>query len=92
MRDSLNSIFNLFCFGHGRAVLPVNYISQVRYAGDLDNRSDIEILLDNMAKESLLLKMSEEQPNYWVKYRKTLSGKGINILNNYRHRFGLSKV
>lgn len=90
MRDSLNSIFNLFCFGHGKAVLPINYISQTRYVDDIDNRSDIEILLNNMAKESPLLKMPEEQPNYWPKYRKTLSTKQINILNHYRKKFGLS--
>lgn len=92
MRNVLNSVFNLFCFGHGKAVLPVNYISQARYADDIDNRSDIEILLDNMAKESPLLKMPEKQSNYWPKYRKTLSGKEINILNHYRKKFGLSKV
>jgi len=92
MRDTLNSIFNLFCFGHGKAILPVDYISKARYAYDIDNRSDIEILLDNIAKESPLLKMPEEQPNYWSEYRKTLSGKEINILNQYRKKFGLSKV
>jgi len=53
---------------------------------------EIEKLLDNIVKESSLIRMPEEQSEYWEIYKKKLSSNDIDILNHYYTKFGLSCV
>lgn len=85
-RDALNQLFKLLCFGHQWSLLPS------QYRPDMDARSDIEKLLDNIARCSTLLNMPEEQPDYWRRYRETLSEDDLQKVNEYRRKFGLPEA
>ncbi len=93
LRDALNSLFDLLCFGHMRSVLLFDYDPKVQRPAGSDSRSDIERLLDSVAKESPLLNMPEEQPEIWPYWRdKNMSQQSLEVLNQYRLKFGLPKV
>lgn len=83
-RDIIKSFFDLLCFGHRKALKPIEY--------EYDNCSDIEQLLDNFAKDSALLNLPEKEPDYWPIHRENLSEQELEILNKYRTKFGLSEV
>ncbi len=90
-RDALNSLFELLCFGHGKATLPFEYHPDLRYP-KANRFTDIELLLDNVAQYSPLLNMPEQNPTQWVHTREKLKDQEIEMLNKYRVRFGLSRV
>jgi len=90
--NTLTSFFDLLCFGHQRALLPLDYHPDVINPIGVDSRSDIEQLLDLIAKNSDLLNLPEQNPNMWDIERKNISQEGLNILNTYRIKFGLSNL
>ena len=92
LREGLDRLFETLCFGHGRAVLPWQYDPRVQHPLDLDTRSDIEELLDGVAKDSHILNMPEQQPDSWPHFREGLSEEELQMLNQYRTKFGLKKV
>ena len=91
-QNTLNGYFDLLCFGHKRAVLPLEYHPDVTHPLGFDSQSDIERLLDNVARESALLNLPEKNPAYWFIYRQNLSEKSLKILNEYRAKFELPAV
>ncbi len=84
MSDNLTKIFSAICeilgFEGGREFV----------LWGLDK--EIEKLLNKFVKESPLLRMPEEQPGHWEIYKKKLSSSDIDILNQYRTKFGLSRI
>lgn len=77
--------FHAVCFGHGRAELPLPYLT----ARESPNDSDVRRLLDGIAGGSALLNMPESEPSYWKTQWKQYSAKDINLINAYRRVEGL---
>jgi hypothetical protein len=85
----------LLCFSHGRSLWYWDYggtYPDIIYPIDDKPHSDIDALLDSVARNSPLLNMPEKYPDHWVVYRADLSHEEIEILNKYRLRFGLPKI
>lgn len=91
-QNTLNEYFDLLCFGIERATLPSEYHPAVSYPLGDDSRSDIERLLDNIARESSLLNLPENDPVPWEAFRQKLSDEDIQIINEYRTKFELPPV
>jgi hypothetical protein len=73
-------------------MLPIPYSDKVIHPKDADSRSDIERILDSIAKESGYLTMPEELgkwPGAWEKQKEMMSDEDISILNKYRKKSGL---
>lgn len=89
-RDAVNSFFDLLCFARKKLLLPLDYHPSVIHPGDA--RSDIEQLLDCVARESAVLNLPEENPQHWEAFRKNLSEVYVEKLNQYRTKFGLPEA
>jgi len=92
LRDALNQLFELLCFGRQRSVVPIEYNPEVRHPPGVDARSDIEKLLDNIARDSPLSNMPENEPDRWPYFRQGLPMDVLQLLNEYRRKFGLPEV
>jgi len=92
LRDTLNSLFEILCFRLHRAVLPPYYDPKVLRPRDMDPRSDVEVILDKIARNSPMLNMPEEQPQVWPFHRQKLTKDDLKVLNEYRRKFGLPEV
>jgi hypothetical protein len=92
IRQKLNEFFGVLCFGHDRSVFLIHYSPLVRHPVGSDTRTDIERLLDSVAKESDLLNMPEEHPAAWSERRKQLGDKTLKIINRYRGKFDLEEA
>jgi hypothetical protein len=92
LRDSLNSVLGVLSFGVGRMMLPIPYSPLVIPPKGTDSRSDIERVLDGIARESAILNLPESQPDHWSVYRDNLSAQELKVLNRFRVRFNLPEV
>lgn len=92
LRDTLNRLFEILCFGCGRIVLHIAYDPKIQHPRDMDSRNDVEIVLDAIARNSPILNMPEEQPRAWPFHREKLSNDDLQVLNEYRSKFGLPEV
>jgi hypothetical protein len=86
-RDTLNSYFELLCFGHGRAMLPIEYWPDEKRPASFE--CDVEELLDGVARNSDWLNLPENHPELWAVHKPEQSEKDLRILNQYRTKFGL---
>jgi hypothetical protein len=85
-RNALNSLFDLLCFGHN-AVLPFDYFQLP------GNRpTDIEKLLDGVARDSGILNVPEIDLYTWPSRREKLKREDLELINKYRIKFGLPEV
>lgn len=90
--EALNSLLDALSFSREHAMLPLPYSPHlVRSLGEED-KTDIEKLLDGLAKNSRMLNMPEQHPERWSRRRGHLTGEQIARLNHYRERLGLSRV
>jgi len=92
LRDALNKLFKVLCFRCQRSVLPIEYHPEVIHPPGVDARSDIEELLDNIARNSALLNMRENEPDRWPYFRQGLPNEVLRVVNEYRRKFGLPEV
>jgi hypothetical protein len=92
LSNTFNSLLDTLSFNVDRLMLPVQYSPRVIHSRDTDNRSDIEKLLDGIAKDSVILNLPETEPAYWPIYRSRLSQQDLEILNKYRVKFKLPQV
>ena len=81
LRDSLNSILDTLSFSVGHLMLPIQYSPRVIHPKGIDSRSDIERLLDSVARNSAILNLPEREPDYWPIYRENLSKQALEALN-----------
>jgi hypothetical protein len=89
-RDAVQSLFKLLCFARERLLLPLDYNPVViRPDG---HATDIDQLLDCVARESEVLNMPEHNPQAWQVLRRRLSETDVAKLNHYRRTFGLPEV
>lgn len=92
LRDTLNRLFEILCFGCRRSVLHIAYDPKIQHPRDMDPRSDVEVILDKIARNSPMLRMPEEHPEVWSDFRKNLSKDDLQALNEYRRKFGLPEA
>lgn len=95
LRDLLeetNKLMSGLCFGHGRDMLPWQYSQLVEHPQGMDPRSDIEYLLDLLAKDSNVLRMPEERVQSWPGFAGNLKREDREAFNEWRARLGLTKV
>ena len=90
--DALKRFFRVLCFGRQRELLPAGYHLDVIHPVGSDGRSDIEKLLDNVAKDSPVLNMPERDPDYWLHFSEGFSEQEVETFNGYRVKFGLPEV
>jgi len=92
LTSEVNKLFITISFGVDSLLLPLEYSPRVKHPIGSDNRTDIEKILDSVAKESLILNLPESDPIYWKSYRQGLSQDDTIVLNEYRMKFKLTLV
>jgi hypothetical protein len=92
LRDTLNSLLSALSFGVDHLMLPISYSEEVQYPKGIDNRSDIERLLDSIARDSPLLNQPEISPEFWEYQRNGMSEEQLKLINFYRKKFNLPEV
>ena len=70
-------------------MLPIPYDSRVLRH---DEKTDIEEILDGIAKNSFFLNMPERYPERWKYRRPDLTGDRLKNFNHYRRKFDLPEV
>jgi hypothetical protein len=88
LRDALNSLLDALAFNVEYSMLPIPYDSRVLPK----RKTDIEMILDSIAKESKYLNMSERFPERWRYRRRSLAPEKLTALNEYRRKFGMPEV
>jgi len=92
LSEATNDLITALSLDTGRAPIYLEYSGDVIKPAGTDPRSDIEKLLDLVAQDSALLRMPEEQKEFWPTYRQGLSEEALATLNSYRRKFGLSEA
>jgi hypothetical protein len=92
LRDALNSLLDALSFNVEQTMLPHAYDPNIVHAADGNHKTDIEEVLDSIAKDSHLLNMPDKYPERWRNRRRQFSEENINQLNFYRRKFGLPDV
>jgi hypothetical protein len=94
--DYLNFILNLLAFDRYYDSLPVFYNKNVQHPKGSDSRSDIEIILDNIVKQSTIINAPEDPDKWqkilWEKDKSNMTQKEINNFNIYRNKFDLPEI
>lgn len=88
LSEKLNQCFSNLGFGREYIMLPTCYWNN-KSAG---HRSDIERILNSLAKDSHILNLPENSPNRWRVVRSTLTESELSQLNHYRKKFGMLEV
>ncbi len=88
----VNNLVQAISLGHGRGMTYWQYNRDIEFSDGSDHHSDIERLLDLVAKDSPLLNMPEQQQQYWQSYRESLSEDEMRAMSQYRQKFGLPEV
>jgi hypothetical protein len=86
LRDRITALFQALAINATYRMLPIGY--------DTDTgKSDIEQLLDDIADKSPILRMPEQQPEWWQTYRlPSLTNAEKEQINMYRRKFGLTPI
>lgn len=84
--------FNLLCFGYQRSVYPIEYHPNIEKSPGYDDRIDIEIILDNIVRDSVYLNDERVPVTIFSNLVKNLDNKDIEIINFYREKFELKPV
>jgi len=92
IRDQLNLLLDTLSINTEHMMLPIPYSPDVTHPKDRDNRTDIEKILDSIALSSTILNMPEKEPRAWSYKLKTITENELNLINNYRSKFGLSEI
>jgi len=92
LRDKLNSLFDALLFNAEYEMLPLSYSDNVIHPEGVDHRSDIEALLDSVAKNSYLLNMPERFPERWKYDKESYDEEAIEKINKYRKKSSLPEV
>jgi|GEM_PF-1861414 len=86
--DILRELFEALCFNVHRPLWHGGYSDSDRQL----RRTDIDNLLDSIAKNSALLNLPESNPAIWKNWIADASSNELEILNKYRRKFGLPVV
>jgi len=95
LRDFINLFFENLSFNIEHMMVPVPYSDKVQHPKDSDPRSDIEKILDSIAKESAFLNAPEinsKWPTVWKEIKKRMTERELNIFNKYREKLRFPKI
>lgn len=92
LKDKLNFILDILSFNVEHEVLPLPYSESVIRPKGVEHRSDIDAILDSIAKNSAVLNMPEGLPEMWKYTKESYDEEGIKIINKYRKKFNLPEV
>ena len=85
LTENIESLFFVLNLGHVfRSTDHGTDFYDLNYPPDPEDPSDIEVLLDTIAKKSAIMNMPKEDPEGWRLYRKLFDDSQIEILNKYR--------
>lgn len=84
----LNDYLNELALGDSYSVFPIEYTPGITL-DDAEIPLDITKLLDSVARESSILNLPESNPVQWKYQKQALTAEDIEIINEYRHKFGL---
>jgi hypothetical protein len=70
-------------------MLPIHYDSRALRHHE---KTDIEEILDGIARNSFFLNMPERHPERWKYRRPNLSGDKLKSFNHYRRKFDMPEV
>ena len=85
-------MFDVLTLGIGYWPIPIEYDPKVTIASQVDKRTDIEMLLDLIAKESYFVNLPETNPLLWEARLSRLSSQEREQMNGYRRKFNLCEV
>lgn len=88
LRDALNSLLDALAFNVEYNMLPIPYNAAVLPR----QKTDIEEILDSIAKNSFWLNMPEQYPERWRYRRMRLEGDKQRVFNHYRRKFNLPEI
>ena len=93
-RENIITLLPMLNLGHiFRRTDPETDFYDLNYPlADAKDPSDIEVLLDTIAKKSAIMNMPKEDPEGWRLYRKLFDDSQIEIFNRYRKKFQLPPV
>lgn len=89
IRTAMNDYFAILCLGEGLGVMLIQYDGKTQDHSEL---TDIDALLDWVARSSPVLNMPEQDPNVWRVHREDLSEDDVAVLNHWRVKFSLQPV
>jgi hypothetical protein len=92
LKDKFNFILNTLSFNIGHEMLPLPYSESVIRPKGVEHRSDIDSILDSIAKNSTVLNMPEMLPEKWEYTKESYDEEGIKTINKYRKKFSLPEV
>jgi len=91
-RDEIIEVFDVLTLGVGYQTNPIEYDPKVIVPSQMDKRTDIEVLLDLMAKDSYLVNLPERNPQLWPHLLAGMTIKRREQLNAFRRKFSLPEV
>jgi len=86
-RDVIEGYFQILCFGHDIKRLKYEYVD-----GHIMQPINIEEVFDAIAKSSTIVNLPETNTNKWKDFRQSISQEQVDILNEFRIKFGLQSV
>lgn len=89
LSDALKGLLDTLSFNVEYKILPLPYDPRAIRPKGKNLKTDIEELLDCIAKDSYVLNMPETHPERWRRRRPGLAEDKIKQLNAYRRKFGL---
>lgn len=91
-RDLMNTMYQVVSLDR-YAYLPVQYYpDSINVSEDGPPGTDIEKLLDLVARNSETINMPERQPDFWPIFKKLRSPEEVEFINRMRNKFGLPAV
>ena len=86
LRDRITELFQALAINTSYRMLPIGYDTE-------SSQSDIEQLLDAIADKSPILRMPEQQPEWWQNYRMpSLTDAEKEQINIYLRKFDLTPI
>lgn len=92
LRDALNTLLDALSFNVGHMMLPIPYDPNVSHPVGSNHKTDIEEILDCIARDSHMLNLPEKKPERWSYRRARLNEDKLKILNQYRRKFNLPEA
>lgn len=92
LKDKLNSLFDALLFNVEYEMLLPSYSENAILTKKVENQTDIEVILDLIAKNSELLNMPERFPEEWKYDKENYDKEAIEKINKYRKKFNLPEV
>jgi hypothetical protein len=89
MAGTLSKFFALLCFGENRSLYLLGYNPTVVRSGSGLYSSDIEKILDLVAKDSRLVNAPEREPELWPYLKQQLEPSVLDLMSRFRRKFGL---